>query len=311
MSEVKLTVKKDQSIEVCNFDGTINNITLLEALELYYKTNINTTINIKSCIASESCLKILYLICNNIVPNELLEYKEMFPNKLSLENEFFELYICIPYRARGDNLFRRDHLKEFYKCITKFLKNISFKLVVLEQNNNLPFNRGLLLNVGFLECEKQVNSKIKYYCHHNCDLLPEDSTLDYSYTCIKSIRDLFGYHSGLGGICIINRNDFRNINGFCNNMWAWGSEDLCIKQRADKQNIKVIRTQYNSGVKEFSHIRDGSSNSINSEKINNNNTGLKNIKYIIDKKYINKIVFDSQDFIEAPNIIHYLINCEI
>jgi hypothetical protein len=115
----------------------------------------------------------------------------------------------------------------------------------------------------------------------------------------------------LGGICFINRYDFLDINGFPNDMWMWGNEDVAIKRRVNKKNISIDRTTYNEGVKEYLHARDSSFNDINSKKINGNKTGLDNIAYTVNKKHIGKIVFDDNEVIEDPCLVHYLINFEI
>jgi hypothetical protein len=230
--------------------------------------------------------------------------------KSSHSNDSFELQLTIPYRARGDNVFRKEQLKDFCKFMKTFLtnKNINYRIIILEQDNDLPFNRGILLNAGFLECEKETGSKIKYYCHHNIDLLPGE-IIDYSYTPINEIRDIFGYHDGLGGICIINSHDFKKINGFPNNMFGWGSEDVCIKQRVSEFNINIDRTIYNTGVKEIRHQTDSSYNNINIRKLIGNDSGLNNIQYKINNKHVGKILFkDDNDTIEDDCIVHYLID---
>ena len=59
--------------------------------------------------------------------------------------------ILIPYRNR------EEHLKYFIKNTIPYLKRYlnPFKIIIIEQNNDRLFNRGKLLNVGFLEYFKE------------------------------------------------------------------------------------------------------------------------------------------------------------
>jgi hypothetical protein len=317
MDDIRISVKESLELEVYHFNKNITIIiTIIEALELYYKVRnikIREIIIPENINLSDSFLKILYLISKDKPETIISNLPECIKTNPPSENAFFELNICIPYRARTNNAFRKEQLVEFSQHMSDFLekKEITYKLIILEQNNDLPFNRGLLLNVGFIETEKEVRSKVQYYCHHNTDLFPEDLTLDYSYTPQKEIRDLFGYHDGLGAICLVNRKDFSDINGFANNMDGWGNDDILLKRRANRANIKINRDQYNIGVREISHERDSSFNDINAKKINGNITGLDNISYIINKKHIGKVVLSELETIKDPSLVHYLINFEI
>ena len=69
--------------------------------------------------------------------------------------------ILIPYRNR------EEHLKYFIKNTIPYLKQYlnPFKIIIIEQNNDRLFNRGKLLNVGFLEYFKEG----KYFFTHDVD----------------------------------------------------------------------------------------------------------------------------------------------
>ena len=61
-----------------------------------------------------------------------------------------KLGVIVPYRGRPTHLRKfKDHLTTYLKS-----KNISFQIIVVEQTDTLPFNRGKLLNIGFLEALK-------------------------------------------------------------------------------------------------------------------------------------------------------------
>ena len=82
-----------------------------------------------------------------------------------------KLGVIVPYRGRP------THLRKFKDHITDYLKekNISFQLIVVEQSDSLPFNRGKLLNIGFLEALKK---RCDYLVFHDVDMLP--LSVDYS-----------------------------------------------------------------------------------------------------------------------------------
>ena len=56
-----------------------------------------------------------------------------------------KLAIIVPYRDR------EEHLARFVPHMDKFLsdKEIDYKIFVVEQGNDRPFNRGWLINVGY------------------------------------------------------------------------------------------------------------------------------------------------------------------
>ena len=56
-------------------------------------------------------------------------------------------------------------------------KNIDYKIFIIEQSDERPFNRGWLLNVGF----KIKKNKDTITFAHDIDMLPEDDSCDYSW----------------------------------------------------------------------------------------------------------------------------------
>lgn len=309
MDDIKITINGLSVINVCIYNFNTNKewkSNLIECIEKYYK---NEKVKIRQIVIENYILneiekKILYLIKQETT--EIIGLDSNYKLDDSDIHIPFEAQILIPYRARGVHKFREIQLNLFIEHIQKYMGNIhpsiKYKLVILEQNNDHPFNRGMLLNAGYLECEKSINQYIKYYIHHNCDLFPEIMNgLDYSYTCANEVRDLYGYHNGLGGICIINRNSFKKINGFPNNMWCWGNEDVVIKNRCEQNNIIIKRPSYNEFVKEETHERDSSFNRINQEKGRHDTpllNGLTSCEYTCKIKVNNN------------NTIHYLIDFE-
>jgi len=155
-----------------------------------------------------------------------------------------KLGVIVPYRDRY------NHLISFKNSITKYLnsKGIEFELIVVEQDNATTFNRGKLLNVGFIEAEKL---KCDYVVFHDVDMLPVD--VDYSYTDIpihlatnfisdsKTKRVVFDEY--FGGVTIFPTELFRRINGYSNEYWGWGFEDNDLLYRCKTFGIPLDKKE--------------------------------------------------------------------
>lgn len=63
----------------------------------------------------------------------------------------YQINILIPYRERP------QHLRTFLHYIHRFLPNqlVEYRIFIVEQTAGKPFNRGKLLNAGFIEAQKQ------------------------------------------------------------------------------------------------------------------------------------------------------------
>jgi hypothetical protein len=86
------------------------------------------------------------------------------------------LNIVVPYRNRESHLTRLlPHLALFF-ARDKADCAIPYRVMVVEQDNGLPFNRGALKNIGFLLGRDESD----YTCFHDVDLLP--IWADYSWS---------------------------------------------------------------------------------------------------------------------------------
>lgn len=98
------------------------------------------------------------------------------------------IVLIVPYKNRYYNL------KLFLRYIIRFLAkkpNLDYKIFLVEPSfNNQTFNRGLLLNIGFIESInyfKSLSSKNQQniimpncFIFHDVDMLPENDLNDYS-----------------------------------------------------------------------------------------------------------------------------------
>lgn len=160
-----------------------------------------------------------------------------------------KLGVIVPYRDRY------EHLVSFKNSIIKHLtlKGVDFELIVVEQDNAAAFNRGKLLNIGFLEAEKL---KCNYVVFHDVDMIPIDA--DYSYSAVplhlatkfissaKTKRIIFDEY--FGGVTMFPTELFRRINGYSNEYWGWGFEDNDLLYRCKTFGIPLDKQEIpNSG----------------------------------------------------------------
>jgi len=229
----------------------------------------------------------------------------------------FDTIIIIPYRNR------KTHIEYFIKNSVPILQKElpNSKLVIIEQdwNNNL-FNRGCLLNIGV----KEYQDNSKYIITHDVDINPLYKSVVELYkpdTDNNNIRGIYNLSSNcdtLGGIIKMKTDTFIKINGFPNDIWGWGAEDIALKHRADYFNIKITKTfiedenfkknyeqmNKNENFVVFNDINDrnGINNGVNIYKYNLSrftdnkidniySSGFNNLNYkIIEKKHINDYV---------------------
>ena len=144
-----------------------------------------------------------------------------------------KLGVIVPYRKRP------GHLRKFRQSIESYLKGQDYELIVVEQADDLPFNRGKLLNIGF---EYAVRKQCDYVVFHDVDMLPID--VDYSYSDVpihlangftNSDREIFDTY--FGGVTLFPVDLFKKVNGYSNEYWGWGFEDDDLLMRLTEQHI--------------------------------------------------------------------------
>ena len=149
-----------------------------------------------------------------------------------------KLAIVVPYRNR------KEHLDKFLPAMEScsFLDGIDYEILIVEQEEGKPFNRGKILNVGAVYSKNSA-----YYCFHDVDMLPISS--DYSYvsapTHLASEAEQFGfklpYNGYFGGVTLFDKHSFNRINGYSNDYWGWGAEDDDVMFRCIAKGIRPAR----------------------------------------------------------------------
>jgi hypothetical protein len=158
-----------------------------------------------------------------------------------MRNRKEKLAIIVPYRDRSYNLIH------FLLNIHWYLAKCGLKndIYVIEQADSHPFNRGQVLNIGFLEAV--ATGGYSHFALHDVDLIP--LSVDYSRpaspTHLGSHLGQFlyklPYKNFFGGANLFTAGDFELINGFPNQLWGWGFEDDALFQRCISRGLKVVR----------------------------------------------------------------------
>lgn len=193
--------------------------------------------------------------------------------------------IIVPYRNR------EDHLR-------KFIPHYSFlypeaNILIIEQANELPFNRGWLLNVGFLL------SSSEYVIFNDIDMLIVNGFQYYKKTPSKPTQlathvEQFGYKMPFkeyfGGVNAFHRNDFIKINGYSNKFNGWGAEDCEMYDNIIKNGYTI--DYKNCWYKSLYHERSFNSICLNKDHPNylywkkgrDSDDGLNNCKFTLKEK---------------------------
>ncbi|XP_073250592.1 beta-1,4-galactosyltransferase 6-like [Porites lutea] len=149
----------------------------------------------------------------------------------------------IPFRNRFEQL--SVFLRHMHPLLKK--QKLDYRIFVVEQSGDAPFNRAMLFNVGFKEALKF--DEYKCFIFHDVDLLPEEYR--NKYNCNSSPRhmanamDTFHYRLPywyfFGGVEALSREHFELINGFSNIFWGWGGEDDNLYFRVTRKGLKLTR----------------------------------------------------------------------
>ncbi|VDK63469.1 unnamed protein product [Cylicostephanus goldi] len=143
-------------------------------------------------------------------------------------------------------------------------QKLDYSIIVVEQIAGQTFNRGKLLNAGFIEAMNLYDWQCVLLT--DVDLLPEDrrnlhvcptqNPQHMSVAIDKFNYELF-YDTLFGGSTFFTVNQFLDVNGFSNRYWGWGGEDDDLYNRTIKAGYEVER--YNATIARYTMIiHDGS-----------------------------------------------------
>jgi predicted glycosyltransferase involved in capsule biosynthesis len=212
-----------------------------------------------------------------------------------------KLAIVVPYRDRG------KHLDKFIPAMEScsFLDGIDYEILIVEQEDGKPFNRGKILNVGAV-----YSGDSSYYCFHDVDMIPIFS--DYSHvskpTHLAAEAEQFGfklpYNGYFGGVTLFDKHSFTKINGYSNDYWGWGAEDddvmfRCVARgiRPDRKNGRysslsheriITQDLYKENLRKFFDFKNAPSLESINKKIDSDGLNTLSYEVIEEKKLSDK-----------------------
>lgn len=150
--------------------------------------------------------------------------------------------VIIPFRDR------QTHLTRLLDFLIPILKRqlLDFRFIVTEQYGQTLFNKGRIMNAAFRVAEPMGVDCVIF---HDVDMFPQDDRNFYG--CPPSPRHIGAFVSNLGyqlwykeivgGVLAISMDDFRAVNGYSNQYWAWGGEDDDMGKRILSLNMTIER----------------------------------------------------------------------
>ena len=160
----------------------------------------------------------------------------------------------IPYRDR------EEHLKIFQERFEGFNLSDDYQFYFIHQTDDKPFNRGALLNIGYLKSKEICPEAL--FIFHDIDTFPIYwGSIVYDTPIGTVRRPVGGYHhlENLGTICCFYEKDFEQVNGFPN-YWGWGVEDVTLIRRVQKNNIPInienMAVFHTNRCQRLDHTRD-------------------------------------------------------
>ncbi|KAJ3290869.1 hypothetical protein HDU79_002885 [Rhizoclosmatium sp. JEL0117] len=174
-----------------------------------------------------------------------LENSKNSKNAKNSKDEEFVL-VAVPFRDR------MDHLRLFAHFILNHLDShrTSHALLIVNQTDPHPFNRGALLNVAALIADSLLHPPTDIILH-DVDHLPASDALTYASSpkpihlasaASKKGYDL-PYTSYTGGVAQLPFAVYKQINGHTNNLWGWGGEDDDLGIRLHKNGVSYTRLE--------------------------------------------------------------------
>eukprot|EP00053_Salpingoeca_punica_P011366 m.101408 g.101408 ORF g.101408 m.101408 type:complete len:229 (-) comp15659_c1_seq1:468-1154(-) len=157
--------------------------------------------------------------------------------------------VILPYRSREAQLL---HL------LSHLLKDPGRRniraVVIAEQGNLAPFNRGAIKNAGFDLAVRALNLQpTDTVCFHDVDVCPEQEFGAYPDCLPNEIWHLYGHEHCLGGVVCVTVADFVRMGKFSH--WdRWGREDTDLMQAAKRLLVHVNHTRF---VNRFKPVRHG------------------------------------------------------
>lgn len=155
--------------------------------------------------------------------------------------------IIVPYRNRAEHLARFVAHFNALAAIGGYIE-----IFVIEQVAPGLFNRGLLLNAGFLIARR--SGPFDRYIFHDVDSYPSPVLYKQYFSfpgrnihyASPYLKYKYNYKRFVGGVISFNEGDYMRINGFPNGFFGWGGEDDALYNRILAAEVPIWRPSVGS-----------------------------------------------------------------
>lgn len=123
---------------------------------------------------------------------------------------------------------------------------VIYRIYIVEQEDDKPFNRALLHNMGALQA---MADGFPCLVLHDVDLLPLDAA--NLYACLSQPRHMSAsldkfrfvltYDSLAGGALAVRADQYNRLDGFSNRFEGWGGEDDDFYDRIKNSGLRILR----------------------------------------------------------------------
>ena len=138
---------------------------------------------------------------------------------------------------------REYQLEEIVPRVEEVLieQNLDYRIYVIEQGERELFNIGKLINIGFIESQRDQFSD--YYVKTDVDIYPITNDV-LNYSPYDGVKHLYGHLHTIGGVFSFDKASYIKTNGHSNEYFGWGWEDVDFLERLRICNIEVDKSAH-------------------------------------------------------------------
>jgi len=213
---------------------------------------------------------------------------------VKLGHPYDTIDFIIPYRDRPENLDGLiQNIKKFYYSYC------NYNIIVCEQNDDKPFLRGQLFNLGFNKSRSEmvVLMDVDIRFLETIDLIKEMNEHDKPFLPWNNIAEIKKEENGefeftgevdphvvgWGGCFVCTREHFEKFGGFSNLVFGWGGEDNIVYKRCKHAGLFFKGEQENLCTANKLDFKMGH---ISHKKNNNNSLYLHNNSILYNHSYL-------------------------
>ena len=259
--------------------------------------------------------QISHVYKNYTIRNNFPAFKEDV--KYEKDCDLSKTLIIVPFRDQGDQ-GRGKQLDQFLAHYSA----LNLHILVVEQNNDgRKFNRGAILNAGYLYAIEHM-PQIDTFVFHDVDIIMPTEIVtryygrcdDYRILHLGNLVKDMDYNPPFGRIIRFSKKAFEQINGFPNNFYGWGGEDDALAFRIHINNIvPVHRPDKSEGTPGYELETTNDVKKLKDQKTKEDKIELHKWENICADRQIwkingiNSLQFKTSNYKEIKSNVHHII----